>query len=108
MLEKELEKENAPGYEPRAKNENSAEDVIFYPHYSIMGRAGEIEYTPDQEAAAEYCDLQAQRWHTRAELHRLEMRLEAYGEQPNEQSKKLSPIFIFDGQSVRVITDPDF
>ena len=102
-------KGNALGLAPRAINENrTRRGVILCPDYSILGQAGEIEYTPDQAKAAEYCDLQAQRWHTRAELHRLEMRLEAYGEQPNEQSKKLSPIFIFDGQSVRVITDPDF
>ena len=77
-------KGNAPGYEPRARGENSTEGDIFYPDYSISGQAGEIEYTPDQAAAAEYCDLQAQRWHTKAELHRLEMALEAYGEGPGD------------------------
>ena len=77
------EKGNAPGDEPRAKNENSAEDVIFYANCNIFGQAGEIGRTPDHEAAAYLCDLKARYWETRGELAMLETALEIYGETPD-------------------------
>jgi hypothetical protein len=75
-------KGNAPGDEPRAINENSADGDIFYPNYSILGKAGKIERTPDPETAAEYCDLMARIWNTRGDLARLELERDAYGETP--------------------------
>jgi hypothetical protein len=74
-----VSKEKAPGDKPRA-TKTDAEGVIFNNHYSIMGMG--VSYEPDLEAAAEYCELQAEYWNTRGTLHRLEMRLETYDSKP--------------------------
>ena len=76
-------KGNAPGYEPRAKNENGTHrGVILFPNYSIFGQAGEIERTPDPETAAQVCDLQALYWTARGDMIRTKAALDAYGETP--------------------------